>query len=276
MQSISMNRTFVAAQPFQPQKTVARPLADVRFEGQDDRTVSVTGVGTVRKDPDVMTVRVSVTENNKNRASALKMVNDKGEAIVKAIQEISGAKFNLKSGGAVVTPNYQWEENKQVLKGYNGTFNLTIEERSAKADNFPKHAAAINEIAVNGGGNFLGVQYSLSERRASAASREALSQAYQDAHKKADRIAKSAGFTLDAQPLNVVENGSVARDNFAPKAFAASRSMMMESAGGADVSEDLHQYAPITVSSPTISVLYRFSPADAQEQTGSKPLDVQG
>jgi uncharacterized protein YggE len=234
-------------------------------------TVTMTGNGFVFKNPDVATISVGVQEKGADRAAVLQAVTAKAEAITAAVKEIS-PDFKLQSSGVRVTPNnyYNQETGKQEQDGFVGNFTLSIKEKSADLDALKAHAAKVNEVTINNGGNFYGAAGSLSERRSAAGAREALSMAYKDAFQKANKVAKTAGFALDPKPVEVVENG-IEQSYGAPKgrARAAGYAMLAAAApeGAMDggVSEDLIQFAPIRIDAPTITVHFQLGEAPKAE-----------
>lgn len=278
-----MNTISPVRMQFAPQVKPATAQAvkntEVKFGSHhNSNTISVTGTGFVSKDPDVSTMSLSVQEIGANRDAVKQAVATKANAIMNAINALN-VDFKLKSGGVSVQEHYVYNRktNENEQKGFRASFSLQVTEKSSKIEDLKQHASQVNEIAVQNGGNFGGAHGSLSPRRSSSAEREALAGAYSDAFKKASKLSKAAGFALDAKPVSVVENGAQApvsngRAMRAMALGAAPEAAMADSAG--EASENLFQFAPITVYSPTISVHYQLADAPAPE--GKKPLDIQG
>ncbi|MBY0405496.1 MAG: SIMPL domain-containing protein [Cyanobacteria bacterium] len=237
-------------------------------------TITVMGNGFVTKNPDVVSMSLTVQEQGATRDAVKTAVATKANAIMDAIKALN-VDFDIKSGGVRVQPNYVYDRktNEQVEKGFNGTYSLQLVEKSSDLEGLKSHAAKVNEIATANGANFQGANGSLSNRRASAASREALASAYNDAFKKATKIAKAAGFEIEAKPETIIENGSErvqqSKSN-GMRAFAAAASLESADASGGSVGDELFNFLPITVSAPTITVNYKIAEAAA------KKMDIQG
>lgn len=232
-------------------------------------TVTVMGNGFVTKTADRARSSVSIQEEGKDQAALTKKVTEKASALMEAVKAIH-PDFDLSSSGVRVHEKsyYDQKTGQHKKDGFTASFQLTVTDKSANVDDLKARAAQINQVALDQKANFGGTYGYLSERRQASGAREALAMAYTDALKKANKIAKTAGHTLETLPVSVVENGAQQADfggrPMAKRAMAMAASLESADAPGGGVSEELFNFNPHTINAPTITVVYDIKSAAPQ------------
>jgi uncharacterized protein len=231
---------------------VVKPQVKAPRFGADD-FITVQGNGSVRRNPDTMTIGISITEVDADKAKVETTLAAKSEAVMSAIKALN-LPLELQSQFSVRREE-RWNQKKQEQEfvGYRGTFSLSVTEHSKKASVFPEHAAQITEAAAQNGATFNGPSYGL--RNEKSAAHAALAKAAVDAFKKAQTLARALGLKISKVP-QAIETGNAGHSFSAPRSFAA-KAAMAESAGGG-APEGALEYAPIEVSSPTVNVRFKI------------------
>jgi len=155
------------------------------------RSVSVTGSGEVKAQPDMAYVTLGVEARRPTLAEARTEVNATVERLLALTRELKIEPKFVDSTRLQVQPDYRWDEkaSKQVLLGY--VVNRQIEVEVHDLDRL----GTLLEKSVSAGVNQLGGARLDSSRRKEL-EREALTKAVDDARLNADALARAAGAKL--------------------------------------------------------------------------------
>ena len=153
---------------------------------------SVTGEGKVDAKPDSATVRVGVLANGATAEAAQEELNKNINKVTEGLFSLSSIQIkeeDVKTENYNVTPNIDYREGNQTIKGYQANSNIVITVREIDRVN------DIVDIATTNGANQVGgIDFQVKDKN--AAMNKAREMAVADAKKKAEDAAKIAGFKL--------------------------------------------------------------------------------
>lgn len=168
-----------------PRATVA---AD---DTEPDRTLSVTGTGTVTLVPDVADLHVGVVIQRKTVKDARAVAATRMQGVIKALRAAGVAERDIKTTTLSLQPVYDYSTNGSAprITGYemrNGVV-ATIRDLDKLGD-------AIDGALTGGGSTLDGVTFRVDDQAKAEA--EARTNAMRDARSKADALAGAAGVTI--------------------------------------------------------------------------------
>jgi uncharacterized protein len=155
------------------------------------RTIAVSGTGTATLAPDIAHFSAGVTETGAAVADAQNSVNTKTNAIIDALRQ-GGVDVDkdVKTSDYSVQPQYTYPQNgAPVLNGYRVANNVNVTVRD-----IAKVGQLLDAVTKAGANQIGGVSFGLADPE--AASRVAREQAVQNAHDKADTLAKASGVAV--------------------------------------------------------------------------------
>lgn len=155
------------------------------------RTVSVSGVGEVRAEPDRASVTLGVESRKLALADARGEVTRAVEALLKLARELKIDAKHVRTTRLTVQPEYNWnaENSSRKLTGYLVSRQVEIDLRDLDK------LGTLLERGVDSGANQIGDPQLDSSRRREL-EREALTKAVEDARLNAETLAKAAGVKL--------------------------------------------------------------------------------
>ena len=155
------------------------------------RSVSVTGSGEVKAQPDMAYVTLGVEARRPTLAEARTEVNATVERVLALTRELKIEPKFVDSTRLQVQPDYRWDEksSSQVLLGYVVSRQVDVELRDLD------RLGTLLEKSVSAGANQVGGARLDSSRRKEL-ERAALTQAVDDARLNADALARAAGAKL--------------------------------------------------------------------------------
>lgn len=160
--------------------------------------VSVQGEGIVRVVPDIAYVTLGVETSHKEMATAQKNNKEKMNNIMGELAKMGIKKEDIQTTNYSVYPDYQWEENKTVLKGYRVSNQVRV--KISKIDDTGK---ILDAIALQGANTVSGIQFTLADE--SKAYQQALQIALKDAEDKAKAMAGYFGYK-SLKPVTITES----------------------------------------------------------------------
>jgi uncharacterized protein YggE len=178
--------------------------------------ISVSGVGEVSGAPDTLSITFAVTITRDTVGAA---VADNASATTKVLDSLKANGIDEKDVRTTnynVSPNYDYEQGKQVPKGFQVTNAVVVKDHD-----LPK-AGTVMDGATSAGGNDVrvqGVSFTLEDDEALLAS--ARDKAYANAKSKADQFAKLSGRPLGAV-ISINETTVPQPTSYAGDAVAAS------------------------------------------------------
>lgn len=206
----------VAPQLAGSQAAMAQPV----MAAEQTRQISVSATGRVDMAPDMAMIRIGVTHQDEEAATALQMTNDAVAAMLARLEALGIAARDVQTTGLSlspvwreqpVTPGQPGPSGQSAPWGYEASNLVTLRIRDLE------QTGAVLADLVNDGANRLeGLSFGLQDPQ--AAEDEARRAAVTEARRKAALYAEAAGVTLGAV-VSLSENGG-----------GGARPMMMEMA----------------------------------------------
>lgn len=158
----------------------------------------VTGEGKTSATPDVAVVRVGVQANGLTADDTKEQLNVALNKVSEAIKSLGISSTDIKTENYNIYPNQDYNDGKNKITGYTASSNLVIKVKEVEKAN------QVLDVSVSSGANQVGgVTFEVSDK--SAAENEAREKAVADARKKAELMARVAGFKL-GKVINYSEN----------------------------------------------------------------------
>ncbi|WP_409253227.1 SIMPL domain-containing protein [Bacillus sp. SCS-153A] len=171
-------------------------------EKKSSRTVTVTGEKTIDVQPDMALAQIGVLTSDKELTEAQRQNNEISTAILNSFKQNGIAERDIQTSTYQIYPQYDYIDGKQMFKGYE-----VRQVFSVKIRKIEKIGEVIDD-AVGSGANIIErVEFTIAEPKVYY--QRALSKAYEDALKKAEVLARSAGATLNPLPIEINEETSI-------------------------------------------------------------------
>ncbi len=183
---------------------------------QRSNELSVVGEGKVEAVPDTASIQVGITVNNKETAAAAqKEIATINNRIIEAMGKLGIPKKNISTTSYSVYPNYSYENNQNLINGYNGNASVRI-----KTDNVSL-ASQVVETATSVGANEIhGTTFEINKPEKYR--EEARNKAIENAKEQAEKLARSLGIRL-GKIVNIVEsvpgNGPIVYDQMRAEGY---------------------------------------------------------
>ena len=167
--------------------------------------LTVSGSGTVLVESDLAVVTVGVREASTDVLVAQSTVNEKIAAIKQSLLNAGAKESEINTDSINIYANYDYSDNTEVIVGY--TANNTLSVRTTDIDN----VGALIDAAFAAGANTLdNVQFTVQDD--SEAREQALTEAVEDARRKAEVLAAAAGLQI-ASIESIAESGVYTYDS---------------------------------------------------------------
>ena len=179
------------------------------------RSITVSGNGTVNVAPDVAFVTVGVQDKDLQASKAQNEANTVTAAAIARIKALGIPSRDIQTVGISLDPQY---DNNGALTGFaaSDSLSITVEQ--------PKQAGAVIDAGVGAGANYnVSVSFGLKDN--SKALSAALRAAVANAQQKAAAVAAQLGVSLQGAKIQVTENQTQS-----PMAFAQVASVRAPSA----------------------------------------------
>jgi len=158
-------------------------------------TISVTGQGTVVVPYDTAQIHVGVSALENSPLKAFQQMAANMNKVVEALRAAGVKDEDLKTGTLTLSPEYDWTQEGQKLRGYRATNMLIVTTRQLD------QVAALVQAAVDAGANQLhGITFLVKDTAKAMA--QAMDLAIDDAKAKAERAAARLGMTV-GRPVQV-------------------------------------------------------------------------
>ena len=173
---------------------LALPMAaPAQAEELAQRTISVTGTGSVEAAPDMATLMIGVTTQAETAAEALAANTEATNAVIARLTASGVAARDMQTSNLSINPNWTGYDSASVtgpvISGYVATNMLTIRVRQLDG------LGAVLDAAVADGANTLnGLSFGLADPE--PALNEARKEAVADARARAELLATAAGVKL--------------------------------------------------------------------------------
>ena len=164
-----------------------------------DRTIHVTGSGSVTGEPDIASLDLGVSVEKETVAEAREEAASAMTALINSLQANNVAEKDIKTENFSIYPQYDYTGNNRTLRGYmvSNTVRVKVRELETLSDVIDDAAAAGgNSIVINT------IQFMIDDT--APLQTQARSLAVEDAEAKAQTLAKASGVRL-GEPINITE-----------------------------------------------------------------------
>jgi uncharacterized protein YggE len=188
-----------------------------------NRIMEVTGIGTVKLEPDIVTINIGVQSRSADAGEALKENTQKAQGIIDTLLEMGVESKDIQTRNFNI---YQQQENRFPEEETQTTPTYVVENTVAIIVREIDALGAILTKVVDGGANTINsIRFDLEDREAAMA--EARKLAIEDAKNQAEAIAETAGVNLGPIQSIAVQSSSA----IVPRAAYA----MEDAVGGGNV-----------------------------------------
>jgi uncharacterized protein YggE len=188
-----------------------------------NRIMEVTGIGTVKLEPDIVTINIGVQSRSADAGEALKENTQKAQEIIDTLLEMGVESKDIQTRNFNI---YQQQENRFPEEETQTTPTYVVENTVAIIVREIDALGAILTKVVDGGANTINsIRFDLEDREAAMA--EARKLAIEDAKDQAEAIAETAGVNLGPIQSIAVQSSSA----IVPRAAYA----MEDAVGGGNV-----------------------------------------
>jgi uncharacterized protein YggE len=188
-----------------------------------NRIMDVTGIGTVKLEPDIVTINIGVQSRSADAGEALKENTQKAQGIIDTLLEMGVENKDIQTRNFNI---YQQQENRFPEEETQTTPTYVVENTVAIIVREIDALGAILTKVVDGGANTINsIRFDLEDREAAMA--EARKLAIEDAKDQAEAIAETAGVNLGPIQSIAVQSSSA----IVPRAAYA----MEDAVGGGNV-----------------------------------------
>lgn len=165
-----------------------------------DRTIHVTGSGSVTGEPDIAALDVGVSVERETVAEAREEAASAMTALINSLQANNVAEKDIKTENFSIHPQYDYTENGRILRGYivNNTVRVKVRALATLSEVIDDAAAAGgNSIVINS------IQFMIDDT--TPLQTQARSLAVKDAEAKAQTLAEASGVRL-GEPITITES----------------------------------------------------------------------
>lgn len=158
-------------------------------DGDTVRSISVSGVGRVKAEPDVADISLGVTKQGEDAKAASADAATSMDAVISALLEAGIAEADIQTSSISLNPIYNWDNNPPTIEGWEASnlVNVTVRDITAVGD-------VVDAATAAGATNINGITFRVEDPTAAEA--DARSAAVADAKAKADQLAADAGVTI--------------------------------------------------------------------------------
>ena len=186
-----------------------------------DRTIHVTGSGSVVGEPDIATLNLGVSAEKASVEDAREAAASAMTSVIESLQANDVAEKDIQTENFSIYPQYDYTDNGRVLRGYrvNNTVSAKVRELEGLSDIIDDAAAAGGDIVVVNS-----IQFMIEDSTALQTQARAL--AVKNAEAKAQTLAEASRVTL-GKPVTITET---THGESPPIAFAESAALAADSA----------------------------------------------
>ncbi|MFJ8460498.1 SIMPL domain-containing protein [Lysinibacillus xylanilyticus] len=162
------------------------------------RVIDVTGNGKVMATPSYVQLQIEVQTRGKNVQEAQQENAVIMNRVIQALLALHIPRENIQTAVYTISPLYDYEDGKQIFKGYEVTNGITV-----KVTDMNQIGVIIDTAVENGANRISSIQFNIDN--ADAYYQQALSLALHNAQMKAKTIAETMHLPLQPQPIEIVE-----------------------------------------------------------------------
>ena len=171
-----------------------KPAPVAPQSGTEQKTISVSGTGTVSMSPDIGWFTASVVTQAGTAAQAEQQDNDAMSKVISALKNAGIADKDIQTVEFSLSPIYQDSKDPgkmPILVGYSLRHSIRVTVNDVSA------LGKMLDLAISSGANDVsGVSFGLSDAKAQQAESQALDLAVKDANNRAKAIANAMGVNL--------------------------------------------------------------------------------
>jgi uncharacterized protein len=193
------------------------------------RTININGVGTVSLTPDMATIRIGVSTNNKNAEIAVSQNNKQANKIMSVFTALDIAPEDIKTSNFNVYPRQKYDDDgnvTSVIYQVSNSVSVTVKDLDILGE-------LLNKVVEAGANNINSISFDVADRE--AAYQQALSAAMDNAQQRAEVLANAADSTLGNVQSVSAHIGGGGEVYPVEKAMIMSDSSVPISAGGLDI-----------------------------------------
>lgn len=174
----------------------------VADETNTERTISVSGTGTVQITPDIALVNFSITVENKDASMAMTMLSQKANAVLQSLSKIEVKKEDIQTTNISLYPVYSYDKDtgKQTLEGYRATESFNVKGAINDAGKI------LSTVSANGVNEINGISFDVSNK--DQLKLDAIKLAMKDARAKADASIDGTGYNINSIKTISIEASS--------------------------------------------------------------------
>lgn len=165
------------------------------------REITVTGNGVVDVQPDHAQVQIEVRTEGNNVSTAQQENAVIMNRVIESLVELNIPREAIQTTAYAIFPNYDFIEGRQVLRGYEVQNAITV-----KMTNTSQMGTVIDTAVKSGANQVSAIQFNIANTDAHY--RQALQFAMTDAMAKAQSIAETMHVTLQALPVEIIEESN--------------------------------------------------------------------
>lgn len=173
----------------------------------EDRTINVTGQGTVEAPPDMATMTIGVTRTAPEAAAALAETSQAIASVIARLEDLDVAPRDMQTSGLALQPVWSRPVSngaeRREITGFAARNQLTIRVRA-----LDDLGDILDAVVQDGANTFDGLRFSLSDPSEAVAGARAA--AVRDAMRKAEQLAAAADMSL-GEVLTISENDGAPR-----------------------------------------------------------------
>jgi uncharacterized protein YggE len=168
----------------------------------NERTISVSGTGTVQIAPDIALVNFGISVDNKDASMAMTMLSQKANAVLQSLSKIGVKKEDIQTTNISLYPVYSYDKDtgKQTLEGYRATESFNVKGAINDAGKI------LSTVSANGVNEINGISFDVSNK--DQLKLDAIKLAMKDARAKADASIDGTGYNINSIKTISIEASS--------------------------------------------------------------------
>lgn len=182
--------------------------------------ISVSGDGTAIAEPDIIYIDVTISEKSYSTKLSQQETNKKISQILEIAKQNKVNEKDIKTTNLSIYPEYEWDGNRNVFKGYSASQSLRIKSAYKKdsqdVSTMLDSIASVEKVQINS------ISFDFDNKTALA--KDAREQAYKSAEEKAQQLATLSGVKL-GKPISINDQ-SYQYNEITPAYGAGERAML--------------------------------------------------
>ncbi|MCD5325811.1 MULTISPECIES: SIMPL domain-containing protein [Pontibacillus] len=165
---------------------------------QANRFLTVTGIGSVKAQPDIANITLGVETQDKELTTAQQTNAQTLNEVIDALIQIGIPNENIQTVDYFIFPQYDYIDGKQQFRGYEVTHLITV-----TIENLEQTGEVIDTAVANGANRVSNISFTVQDPQSFY--QQALASALQNANTKAQTIAQTMNLQIDMTPFSIDE-----------------------------------------------------------------------